>query len=72
MNHLDYFASAERPVETCVLGSGGFGRSFLAQVLRVPLMRARIAVDMDADIAAAAFLAVGVPTTEVARCFTAD
>jgi predicted homoserine dehydrogenase-like protein len=72
MNHLDYFASAERPVETCVLGSGGFGRSFLAQGLRVPLMRARIAVDMDADIAAAAFLAVGVPTTEVARCFTAD
>jgi len=48
MNHLDYFASAERPVETCVLGSGGFGRSFLAQGLRVPLMRARIAVDMDA------------------------
>lgn len=72
MNHLDYFASAQRPVETCVLGSGGFGRSFLAQGMRVPLMRARIAVDMDAEIAAAAFLALGVPTTEVARCFTAD
>ena len=72
MNHLDYFASAQRPVETCVLGSGGFGRSFLAQGMRVPLMRARIAVDMEAEIAAAAFLALGVPTTEVARCFTAD
>ena len=72
MNHLDYFASAQRPVETCVLGSGGFGRSFLAQGMRVPLMRARIAVDIDADIAAAAFLALGVPTADVALCFTAD
>ena len=72
MNHLDYFASAKRPVETCVLGSGGFGRSFLAQGMRVPLMRARIAVDLDADIAAAAFLALGVPSADVARCLTAE
>lgn len=72
MNHLDYFAGAQRPVETCVLGSGGFGRSFLAQGMRVPLMRARIAVDIDADIAAAAFLALGVPTAKVARCLTAE
>jgi predicted homoserine dehydrogenase-like protein len=72
MNHLDYFASAQRPVETCVLGSGGFGRSFLAQGMRVPLMRARIAVDVDVDIAAAAFLALGVATADVARCLTAE
>ena len=72
MNHLDYYASAKRPVETCVLGSGGFGRSFLAQGMRVPLMRARIAVDIDADIAAAAFAALGVPAADVALCFNAD
>ncbi|MCM2295682.1 homoserine dehydrogenase [Rhodoferax sp.] len=72
MNHLDYYASAKRPVETCVLGSGGFGRSFLAQGMRVPLMRARIAVDIDANIAAAAFAALGVPAADVALCFNAD
>lgn len=72
MNHLTYYAAAPRPVETCVVGSGGFGRSFLAQGLRVPLMRARIAVDVDATIAAAGFAALGVPPADVAICATAD
>ena len=72
MNHLDYFAAAQRPVETCVVGSGGFGRSFLAQGRRVPLMHARIAVDVDAAIAAAGFTALGVPANDVAVCHGAD
>ena len=72
MNHLDYYATAAAPVETCVVGSGGFGRSFLAQGLRVPLMRARIAVDVDSAIAAAGFTALGIPAAEVARCATAE
>ncbi len=71
MNHLDYFSPAQRPVETCVVGSGGFGRSFLAQGLRVPLMRARVAVDIDISIATAGFTDLGVPETEVAPCHTA-
>ena len=66
MNHLDYYATARAPVETCVVGSGGFGRSFLAQGLRVPLMHARIAVDVDAAIAAAGFTALGIPAADVA------
>ncbi len=68
MNHIDYFSSATRPVETCVVGSGGFGRSFLAQGLRVPLMRARVAIDIDIEIAAAGFTDLGVPAEKVARC----
>ena len=72
MNHLDYYASARRPIETCVVGSGGFGRSFLAQGLRVPLMRARIAVDVDAAIAAAGFSALGVAPADIAICRTPD
>jgi len=54
------------------VGSGGFGRSFLAQGLRVPLMRARIAVDVDAAIAAAGFTSLGVPASDVALCRTAE
>jgi predicted homoserine dehydrogenase-like protein len=72
MNYLSYYGTAKRPVETCVVGSGGFGRSFLAQGMRVPLMRARIAVDVDATIAAAGFAALGVPPADVAICATAD
>ena len=71
MNHLDYFSAAQRPVETCVVGSGGFGRSFIAQGLRVPLMNVRVAVDIDAAVAARSFVAVGIAETEVAVCGSA-
>ena len=70
MNHLDYFAPAKRPVEACVVGSGGFGRSFIAQGLRVPLMNVRVAVDIDAFVAAKSFVAVGIPAGDVAVCAT--
>ncbi|MDR2112996.1 MAG: flagellar biosynthesis protein FlgA [Candidatus Accumulibacter sp.] len=72
MNHLDYFSLAKRPVETCVVGSGGFGRSFIAQGLRVPLMNVRVAVDIDGAVAARSFAAVGVFAGDVAICATAD
>lgn len=49
MNLHSYYAAAERPVETCVVGTGGFGQSFLGQAQRVPLMNARIAVDVTAE-----------------------
>lgn len=31
MNFLHRYQSASKPVETCVVASGGFGRSFVAQ-----------------------------------------
>jgi predicted homoserine dehydrogenase-like protein len=71
MNYHRYFAAAKQPVETCVIGSGSFGRSFLAQGRKVPLMRARVAVDVDAEIAAEAFKAVGIDSHDIAACTTA-
>jgi predicted homoserine dehydrogenase-like protein len=68
MNFHSYFEAAERPVETCLVGAGSFGRSFLAQGRRVPLMHAKIAVDVDAATAAAAFGAAGVDPREIAIC----
>jgi hypothetical protein len=35
MNYHCYFAGAKQPVETCVIGSGSFGSSFLAQGRKV-------------------------------------
>ena len=70
MDLHDYYAGAQRPVETCIVGSGGFGRSFLAQGLRVPLMNARIAVDVEAVIAAQCFSLLGIGDREIAICRT--
>ena len=71
MNHHRYFAAASRPIETCLIGAGSFGRSFLAQGRKVPLMRARVAVDVDAATAVAAFNAAGVDPRDIAVCATA-
>ncbi|GAB1582684.1 NAD(P)H-dependent oxidoreductase [Phyllobacterium phragmitis] len=66
MNFHDYFAGATRPVEACIVGTGGFGRSFLAQGRHVFLMNVRIAVDIDSVTAAAALKSVG--TEAIAEC----
>jgi predicted homoserine dehydrogenase-like protein len=68
MNYHRYFSRASRPVETCVVGAGGFGRSFLAQGFRVPLMRARVAVDLDAAAAAAGLASVGIDRDRIREC----
>ena len=70
MNYHRYF-SADRPVvEACVIGTGGFGRSFLAQGLRVPLMRVRVAVDINAQTAAAGMQAAGIERSRIRLCET--
>ncbi|MCK4207243.1 flagellar biosynthesis protein FlgA [Brucella pituitosa] len=71
MNYHAYFDASHRPVETCILGTGGFGRSFLAQGLRVPLMRARVAVDICAEVAAKAIIETGISEENVRVCDTA-
>ena len=72
MDHLHRYASAAAPIEACVVGSGGFGRSFLAQSTRVKSISARVAVDLTADLAAAAWLSIGIPDEQIARCTSAD
>lgn len=69
MNFHTYFAEAE-VVETCVVGTGDFGRTFLVQGLRVPLMNARVAIDVDAERAADAIRSVGVGEDSIAICRT--
>jgi len=71
MNLHTYFAKAERPVDCCVIGTGGFGQTFLSQARRVALMQARIAVDIDADIAARAIAGAGVEPRRIRTCRTA-
>jgi predicted homoserine dehydrogenase-like protein len=71
MNYHDYYAKADRPVETCVIGTGGFGQSFLAQAQRVPLMNARIAVDLTAESAASGLRVAGIDSRRIQVCESA-
>ncbi|MVW70729.1 MULTISPECIES: NAD(P)H-dependent oxidoreductase [unclassified Bordetella] len=72
MNFHQYFSQVKHPVQCCVVGSGGFGRSFLAQSLRVPLMDCRIAVDIDAAISVQAMQAVGIAPDRIKICETPE
>lgn len=67
MNYHAYFAGARR-VETAIVGTGGFGRSFLARGLKIPLVGARVAVDRTAETAAAALASVGIAADRIRVC----
>lgn len=73
MNYHTYFSSPARvgPVQTCIVGTGGFGRSFLAQGRRVPLMQTRVAVDVTAEIAAASMRSAGIAPADIRLCDSA-
>lgn len=67
MNHHRYFAGLDaRTVECVIVGTGGFGRSFLAQARHVRGLACRVAVDRDAATAAGVLASVGV--TDIAEC----
>lgn len=68
MNLHHYLAPTGAPVETCMIGSGGFGRSFIVQGQRVPAMSVRVAVDLDTAAAARAFEAGGVDAARIRLC----
>ncbi len=70
MNFHAHYAGVAEPIESCLVGSGAFGRSFLAQSRRTPLVNARIAVDLDAEAAARALRAAGFPSRGIAVCRT--
>ena len=70
MNFHAHYAGITEPVETCLVGSGSFGRSYLAQSRRTRLVNARIAVDVTAEAAGKAFAAAGFGPGEIALCTT--
>lgn len=72
MNFHTLYAGIDRPIETCLVGSGGFGMSFLAQARRIKLVNARIAVDLGADVAARALAAAGIDESEISICDTPE
>ena len=68
MNYLDYFPVSAKPIETCIVGSGAFGRSYIAQASKISGLRARVAVDVDAKTAAACYRSLGVPDSDIVVC----
>ena len=71
MDHHQLFPKGAHKVETCVIGTGAFGRSYLAQARRVPRMSARVAIDADAQTAARVLRDIGIEARCVKVCSTA-
>ncbi|MCZ8183712.1 MAG: SAF domain-containing protein [Beijerinckiaceae bacterium] len=71
MNHHHRFAALADPVSLCVIGSGQFGQSLIAQARHIPRLSPRIAVDLTAEAAGRAFVAAGHDPQDVALCMTA-
>jgi predicted homoserine dehydrogenase-like protein len=71
MNYHGRYRAIRSPIETCLIGSGAFGQSFLAQARRIPRLGARIAIDLSAEAAAEAFRVVGHDARDIALCRTA-
>ncbi|TNF21284.1 MAG: flagellar biosynthesis protein FlgA [Rhodobacteraceae bacterium] len=72
MNYYGYFGRGDRTVECCIIGTGGFGRSFLAQGLVVPGLSVRVTVDRDAGIAAESLRSVGIAAADIRLCADAE
>ncbi|RJE84421.1 NAD(P)H-dependent oxidoreductase [Paracoccus onubensis] len=69
MNHLRYFAGrSARQIECAIVGTGGFGRSFLAQARHIKGLTCRVAIDRDAGIAADALRSVGTDPGQIVVC----
>lgn len=69
MNYLRYFQGREnRQVECAIIGTGGFGRSFLAQARHVRGLSCRVAIDRNAAAAAAVLASVGIDPRDIAEC----
>lgn len=69
MNLIGHFAARHgRTVQTAIIGTGGFGRSYLAQARHVDALACRVAVDRDAETAAAALASVGVDVARIVSC----
>lgn len=70
MNYHTHFKRDGRSVQACIIGTGGFGRSLLAQARVTPGLSVRVGVDVSAEIAAAAMQDVGIPSAQIRRCST--
>ncbi|MCZ8259062.1 MAG: SAF domain-containing protein [Beijerinckiaceae bacterium] len=71
MNYHHRYAALASPVGLCVIGSGQFGQSLIAQARHIPRLAPRIAVDLTAEAAGRAFVAAGHDPHDVALCTTA-
>lgn len=69
MNYLRYFPDRQsHRVECAIVGTGGFGRSFLSQARHVRGMSCRVAIDRDPGIAGRALMSVGINPSDIAEC----
>lgn len=70
MNYHSRYRSIHAPIETCLVGGGAFGQSFLGQARHIRRLSARIAVDLTAGAAGKALLVAGFSRDHIRLCET--
>lgn len=70
MNYRSRYAGLKQPIETCLVGGGQFGQSFLAQARFIPRLAARIVVDLTAEAAGHALAQAGWAPADISLCAT--
>ena len=68
MNYASLFAETDRIVRAALIGAGAFGRSLIAQALRIDRLDVRVVCDRDLDTARAACRGAGIAADALSVC----
>lgn len=68
--HLSHYLDGGDPIRCCVIGAGGFGRSFVVHARHLATVDARIVLDLDPDLAAKALTDAGIEPRLIRHCRT--
>lgn len=68
--HLSHYLGGEDPIHCCVIGSGGFGRSFILQACHLATIDVRVVLDLDPALAAKALNDAGIEVRRIRHCRT--
>ncbi|KAA0016819.1 flagellar biosynthesis protein FlgA [Salinicola corii] len=68
--HLSHYLDGDAPIRCCVIGSGGFGRSFILHARHLAAVEARVVIDLDPALAAKALVDAGIESARIRHCRT--
>ncbi|MDF3919303.1 flagellar biosynthesis protein FlgA [Salinicola salarius] len=68
--HLSHYLDGDDPIRCCVIGAGGFGRSFVVHARHLTSIDTRIVLDLDPALAASALTDAGIEPGRIRHCRT--
>ncbi|MEC8916512.1 MAG: hypothetical protein VX796_02680, partial [Pseudomonadota bacterium] len=68
--HLSHYLDGSDLIRCCVIGAGGFGRSFVVHARHLTSIDTRIVLDLDPALAASALTDAGIEPGRIRHCRT--